>query len=58
MYTNNGLYATHLLESPLAFVPKGFGARSKGLSFVLRKASEQTPATTLSEQVWRGVPMK
>ena len=40
-----------LLQSPLVRASKPFGTCSKGLSFVLRKASEQSPSTAPSDKV-------
>ncbi len=58
MSTKNVRYTSRLFRSLSALAPKPFGTRSKGLSFVLRKASEQTPATIPSEAVLGSFPLK
>ena len=58
MRTKKSHITNRLLRSLFEYAPKPFGARFEGLSSVLRKASEQEPATVPSEAVYENLPTK
>ena len=65
LFTGNKIYiqttyhiVAHLFRSLTKRIPKPFGACSKLISNMLRKASEQSPATTPSEAVFGGLSRK